>query len=80
MSGIINLSLNRRDFLKAGMVIGGGLILGFSLNDSFSEAAAQSSAPFIPNAFIHIGTDDTVTFIVNHSEMGQGVIPLSPCL
>jgi len=80
MSGIINVSLNRRDFLKTGMVIGGGLILGFSLNDSLSEAAIQSSVPFIPNAFIHIGTDDTVTFIVNHSEMGQGVYTSLPML
>ena len=80
MSGIINLSLSRRDFLKTGIVIGGGLILGFSLSDSFSEAASQSSAPFIPNAFIHIRTDDTVTFIVNHSEMGQGVYTSLPML
>ena len=33
----------------------------------------DSVAPFAPNAFIRIGTDDIVTVIVNKSEMGQGV-------
>ncbi len=80
MSEIINLS--RRDFLKTGAWVGGGLILGFSLplRRSFSEAAEQPGAPVAPNAFIRIGTDDTVTIIANHSEMGQGVYTSLPML
>jgi isoquinoline 1-oxidoreductase beta subunit len=35
---------------------------------------------FAPNAFIRIDTDDTVTIIVNHSEMGQGVYTALPML
>src|SRR5207249_147122 len=35
---------------------------------------------FAPNAFIRIGTDDWVTVIVNHSEMGQGVYTALPML
>ncbi|HSB04561.1 MAG TPA: xanthine dehydrogenase family protein molybdopterin-binding subunit [Thermodesulfobacteriota bacterium] len=80
MSEIINLS--RREFLKTGAVVTGGLLLGFSLpsRESLSEAAVQSTAPFPPNAFIRIGTDDVVTMIVNKSEMGQGVYTSLPML
>src|SRR5574341_1381828 len=80
MSEIINVS--RRDFLKTATLIGGGLILGFSLplRQTFSETATQPAAPVVPNAFIRIGTDDTVTIIVNHSEMGQGVYTSLPML
>ncbi len=79
MSEVINISLSRRDFLKAGALVGGGLILGFCFHGSLSMAETQSST-FVPNAFIRIGTDDTVTIIVNHSEMGQGVYTSLPML
>src|SRR4030042_2581627 len=80
MSEMIKVS--RRDFLKNGTLVGGGPFLGFflPLRGSFSETATQKEAPIVPNAFIHIGTDDTVTIIVNHSEMGQGVYTSLPML
>ena len=34
----------------------------------------------MPNAFVRIGTDERVTVIVNHSEMGQGVYTSLPML
>jgi isoquinoline 1-oxidoreductase beta subunit len=80
MNEILNLS--RRDFLKTGAVAGGGLILGLYLPPLGNRVAAaqQSSSTFAPNAFIRIGTDDSVTVIVNHSEMGQGVYTALPML
>ncbi|MCG2745997.1 MAG: xanthine dehydrogenase family protein molybdopterin-binding subunit [Desulfobulbaceae bacterium] len=80
MSWIINVS--RREFCKAGALLGGGLVLGFYLPEGLSAAqqAAEADGPFIPNAFIRIGRDDTVTIIVNHSEMGQGVYTSLPML
>ncbi|HTZ17201.1 MAG TPA: xanthine dehydrogenase family protein molybdopterin-binding subunit [Dissulfurispiraceae bacterium] len=75
MSGIINMS--RRDFLKTGALAGGGLLLGFSL--PFGSNVADA-ATFAPNAFIRIGTDNVVTFIINKSEMGQGVYTSLPML
>jgi len=81
MSEIINLS--RRDFLRTGTVVGGGLILGFylaSIEGRVKALAAETAAPYSPNAFLRIGTDSTVTMIVNKSEMGQGVYTSLPML
>ncbi len=76
------IKITRRDFLKTGALVGGGLILGIHLpvRDSFSETPKQPAVPIVPNAFIRIGADDTVTIIVNHSEMGQGVYTSLPML
>ncbi len=80
MSEILNVS--RRDFLKTGATIGGGLILGFSLPDhlAFGQASGQSGGSSMLNAFIRISSDETITIIVNHSEMGQGVYTSLPML
>jgi isoquinoline 1-oxidoreductase subunit beta len=40
----------------------------------------DSSESYALNAFIRIDTDDTVTIIANHSEMGQGVYTSLPML
>ncbi|HEV3116858.1 MAG TPA: molybdopterin cofactor-binding domain-containing protein, partial [Gemmataceae bacterium] len=73
MSDILNLS--RRRFLKTSALAGGGLVLGVYLPEPASRAEAAQErrpAPFAPNAFVRIGTDDAVTVLINHSEMGQG--------
>ena len=66
-------NLSRRGFLK-GM---GGLTLGFCIAVPLGPAALAkigvSQAPtFGFNAFLRIGSDDTVTVISKHLEMGQG--------
>lgn len=64
----------RRAFLKTSALIGGGLIIGFYLPSAAKSAAAEAAPKsYPPNAFIHIGEDDTVTLLINKSEMGQGV-------
>jgi isoquinoline 1-oxidoreductase beta subunit len=80
MSEILNVS--RRDFLKTGATIGGGLILGFSLphHDVFGQASGHSGGSSMLNAFVRISPDETITIIVNHSEMGQGVYTSLPML
>jgi isoquinoline 1-oxidoreductase beta subunit len=72
----------RRNFLKASVMASGGLLIGFRFPAiapaaSISEPAANT---FMPNAFVRIGTDERVTVIVNHSEMGQGVYTSLPML
>jgi isoquinoline 1-oxidoreductase beta subunit len=62
--------LNRRGFLKAGAATAGGLLIGFHLPQSSKLQAATTSTKL--NAFIHVGSDDIVTFTIHKSEMGQG--------
>ena len=80
MKEIVNMS--RRDFCKSGVVLGGGLILGVYLPGSKANAEQliNDASTFIPNAFIRISLDDSVTIIVNKSEMGQGVYTSLPML
>ena len=74
---------SRRDFLKAS----GGLVLAVALPEALAQSgpgrtvpAGQSAAAFTPNAFIRIGTDNIVTVIVKHLEMGQGTYTGLPTL
>jgi len=80
MNGILNLS--RRNFLKTGLLAGGGLLLGVSTPARAAQGgvASASSETFVPNAFLRIGKDGRVTIIVNKSEMGQGVYTSLPML
>ncbi|KAF1717081.1 twin-arginine translocation pathway signal protein [Pseudoxanthomonas yeongjuensis] len=75
---------SRRQFLKAGALVGGGLVIGFVIPGarrlSAQPAAAAAVASFAPNAFLRIGNDDSVTVLLSHSEMGQGVWTALPML
>ncbi len=61
--------VSRRDFLKVSALAGGGMLVGFRLD----QAAAQQAAPFKPNAWITLAGDGTVTLTCGRSEMGQDV-------
>lgn len=76
------VKLRRRDLLKAGAILGGGLVLGVHLplvRGRAAQEAGTEPAPD-PNAWIRIGPDDVVTVVVHHSEMGQGVYTGIPML
>src|SRR5439155_1754859 len=75
-------AIHRREFLKVSIEASGGLLLGFRLAGAGETLALQigSATSFTPNAFVRIGTDERVTVIVNHSEMGQGVYTSLPML
>ncbi|MBV9769198.1 MAG: xanthine dehydrogenase family protein molybdopterin-binding subunit [Bryobacterales bacterium] len=68
-------NLNRRGFLKAAATAG-GLFIAFQLPESKKLQAAPTSPSTSAklNAFIHIGSDDIVTFSIHKSEMGQGPV------
>jgi isoquinoline 1-oxidoreductase beta subunit len=75
-------AMQRRDFLKVSVAASGRLLIGFHFPGIGMLASAQPSSgkTFMPNAFVRIGTDERVTVIVNHSEMGQGVYTSLPML
>ncbi len=70
----------RREFLKLSVAASGGLLIGFQFPGIGKLASAEESKTFMPNAFVRIGTDERITVIVNHSEMGQGVYTSLPML
>ena len=77
-------SNSRRQFLKTSALLGGGLVIGFVVPGAkrlaAQPAAAAAVASFAPNAFLRIGADDSVTVLLSHSEMGQGVWTTLPML
>ncbi len=64
----------RRDFLKSAAGASAlALSIGFEWTASTRRAfGAPSPGPFVPNAFVRIGADDSITVIAKHLEMGQG--------
>ncbi|MCC9000635.1 MAG: xanthine dehydrogenase family protein molybdopterin-binding subunit, partial [Candidatus Contendobacter sp.] len=78
MNAIDNPS--RRAFLIASAALGAGLTLGFYLPSGRAAKAAASDAVFAPNAFLRIAPDNTITVLVKHLEMGQGVYTGLPML
>src|SRR5882762_6278888 len=76
------LQMERREFLRFSVAASGGLLIGLYLPGARKLAVAEerSGTAFMPNAFLRIGTDERVTVIVNHSEMGQGVYTALPML
>jgi len=68
---------SRRTFLKSGAALGGGLVIGVALPEAFAKSAVTTS---MPNAWIRIGSDNTVTILCARSEMGQGVVMALPTL
>ncbi len=85
-------ALSRRKFLDLTARLGGGLILTLTLPacqpkraaggaNAISLATANGGAAATQvNAWLRIGTDDTITMFVDRSEMGQGVYTALPML
>ena len=74
--------VGRREFIRTGAAIGGGLLVSLyvPLPDGRSDALAAEEKDFALNAFVRIGTDESVTVISAHSEMGQGIYTSLPML
>jgi len=69
-------TLGRRSFLRASLATGAGLVIAFHVP---RRALAAAPAPAAekplpePNAFVRIAPDGSVTVLLAHSEMGQGI-------
>src|SRR5204863_5036569 len=75
---IRELDVSRRSFMQGA----GGLTFAFALSGTLlgraSDAFAAEGARL--NAWVTIGTDDTVTILCPQSEMGQGVLTALPLI
>lgn len=83
------LNISRRTFIKATALTVGGLVIAFSIPNAkrfllpgISEANAGEEASKLPtpNAFLRIDTDNTITVMLAHSEMGQSIWTTLPML
>jgi isoquinoline 1-oxidoreductase beta subunit len=64
----------RREFLKSSGAGVAALAIGFTwtARKGFAAPAAAAAGELVPNAFVRIGADESVTVIAKHLEMGQG--------
>jgi isoquinoline 1-oxidoreductase beta subunit len=71
--------LSRRSFLFGTAAIGAGVTVGAYLYKRETIIANPAMAPagaaleWDPQAFVHVGSDNGVTLICKHTEMGQGI-------
>ncbi len=69
------IAMNRRTFLKVCAAVGGGLMVGVYLPGcSRGDDFPRPPETFTPNAWIRVGYDGTITFMIERAEMGQGVV------
>ncbi|MGQ0701342.1 MAG: molybdopterin cofactor-binding domain-containing protein [Panacagrimonas sp.] len=68
------INLSRRRFMQGVGGLAVGVCIGPALTACGPETAPTSATPvvFEPNAFVRIGSDNSVTIVAKHLEMGQG--------
>ncbi len=76
---MIDTQTSRRSFLKASAAASGGLLMALHLPGTLGQAMAAGTIS-TPNAWVHIADDNTISILVAHSEMGQGVYTSMPML
>jgi isoquinoline 1-oxidoreductase beta subunit len=68
-------NLKRRDFVKVFGLASGGLLLGCRLSGSEDAIinSLEDGVSFVPNLFVQLQKDGSLTIVVTRSEMGQGI-------
>jgi isoquinoline 1-oxidoreductase beta subunit len=70
-------TVSRRTLLQAA---GASLVVGFRSSPGHAAEAKPAVAPYVANAFVTIGADDSVTLTMAKIEMGQGTYTSIPML
>lgn len=81
----LELKSSRRGFLRSTALVGGGLVVAIAVPGArrfawAQEAQAATAGAFVPNAFLRIAADDSITVLLAHAEMGQGIWTTLPML
>jgi isoquinoline 1-oxidoreductase beta subunit len=67
-------TVNRREFLKKSAAGSAGLVIGLYLPGKYEALAGlPPKSPSPINAWVQIASDDSVTLLIDKSEMGQGI-------
>jgi isoquinoline 1-oxidoreductase beta subunit len=66
--------VDRRNFLKMGAAGATGLLIGFYLPERAEALTTAPESAIALNAWIHVGTNDIVTILIDKSEMGQSIL------
>ena len=72
--------VNRRSFLRVTSLAGGGVLLGLYIKPPKASAQFGPGPAQVPNNFIKIDPDGTVTIMAKDPEVGQGVKTMLPML
>lgn len=76
------MTISRRRFILGTTVVGGGLLIGYASTRPSKHSIANRDAgnqPYL-TTWLRISPDNTVTVIVPHSEMGQGILTSLPMM
>ena len=67
----------RRAFITSGIVAGGGVVVGIAMRpgNQVKDLAAKlgDDGANLVHTYVKIDSDNTITAIIPHAEMGQGV-------
>jgi isoquinoline 1-oxidoreductase subunit beta len=74
------IDTSRRHFLQRTACVGGGLVLALALPGLRAGSRAAAVKSSLLSAWLRIGSDDSITILVDRSEMGQGVYTALPTL
>ncbi|MDP4262218.1 MAG: xanthine dehydrogenase family protein molybdopterin-binding subunit [Bacteroidota bacterium] len=71
-------NISRRSFIRTSGLVGGGLIISFMIPAYSGRKRTifdndEGESVFIPNAFLQVGSDNTIKVLLAHTEMGQGI-------
>jgi isoquinoline 1-oxidoreductase subunit beta len=63
----------RREFIRRGAAVTGGLLISFHVPTSGISALSENRSTFPMNSLLKIGEDDSIHIILQKVEMGQGI-------
>ena len=68
----LQMSMDRRAFLKVSILASGALMVGVGCKGSFKASDGENGV-WKPNLYVRIGTDGMITIVSKNPEAGQGV-------
>lgn len=67
------MKVSRRSFVKVFGLASGGILLGCNFSEGTIVNGLEDGISFVPNLFVQLQKDGSLTIVVTRSEMGQGI-------